>query len=199
MSNPQLILASASPRRLELLQQIGLQPLVVPADIDETEELNESAQDFVTRMAIEKAAVVAALHEHAVVIGSDTSIDLDGEIIGKPENFDDAMTILKKLSARSHLVHTGVALQMGNKAASTVVTSEVSFRSLSDSEIANYWHSGEPQGKAGAYAIQGIGSVFIEKITGSYSAIMGLPLFETAAMLTNFGIPVLQHGSAINE
>ncbi len=195
MSDPPLILASASPRRLELLQQIGLQPLVVPADIDETAKLNESAQDFVLRLAIEKAAAVAGLYEKVVVIGSDTSIDLDGEIIGKPANFDDAMTILKKLSGRSHFVHTGIALQRDDKVASTVVSSEVSFRLLSNSDITHYWQSGEPQGKAGAYAIQGIGSVFIEKITGSYSAIMGLPLFETAVMLKDFSIPVLHHGS----
>lgn len=203
MSNPQVILASASPRRLALLQQIGLHPLVIPADIDEQANLHEAAEDYVVRMALEKATAVSGSYENtaideAVVIGSDTTIDLDGEILGKPLDLENALTMLQKLSSRSHYVHTGVALIKGDDSASVVVSSKVFFRDLSNAEICDYWRSGEPQGKAGAYAIQGMGSIFVEKIIGSYSSIMGLPLFETAGMLKEFGVTVLQT-EGVNE
>lgn len=192
MTGCEIVLASASPRRLELLRQIGIEPAVHVVEVDETPGEGEPAVVFVERLARDKAATAAlALPDSAVVIGADTAIEVDGRILGKPKDFDDAAKMLSRLSGTRHQVHTGVAVVAGGSVSSSVTSSQVFFRELTAEEIAAYWRSGEPRDKAGAYAIQGLGAIFIEKIVGSYSAIMGLPLFATARMLEAAGCKIL--------
>ncbi|MEO5343412.1 MAG: Maf family nucleotide pyrophosphatase [Gammaproteobacteria bacterium SHHR-1] len=185
MPEPLLYLASASPRRAELLRQIGVSFQPYPAHIDETPRLSESATDFVLRMAQEKAqAAQARLRDpQARVLGADTDVILDGEILGKPADQAQAAAMLRRLSGRSHEVLSGVALADAKGLDWRLSRSRVWFRALSEAEITAYWASGEPLGKAGGYAIQGLGAVFIERLEGSYSGVMGLPLFETAQLL----------------
>ncbi|HEU5134212.1 MAG TPA: Maf family protein [Steroidobacteraceae bacterium] len=187
---PVLRLASASPRRRQLLELIGVPHVVLPADIDETPRTAEPAGEYVVRLAREKAAAIWAVAQDLPVLAADTTVVVDEEILGKPESEAQAHDMLGKLSGREHLVHTGVALIAGG--AQQVVRSStlVKFSPLSREQIHAYWQSGEPQGKAGAYAIQGLGAVFVAGITGSYTGVMGLPLFETAQLLRAAGIPV---------
>ena len=185
---PSIILASASPRRAELLQQIGLKFSVRPADIDETPEPDETPEHYVERLAREKALVVAGSSPECLVLGSDTSVVLDGEILGKPSDFTEARETLARLSGATHQVMTAVALASEGQCQSVLVITEVCFRQLSTAEIDAYVASGEPLGKAGAYGIQGRAAEFVERIDGSYSGIMGLPLFETAALLREAGL-----------
>ncbi|WXL26686.1 Maf family protein [Ectopseudomonas mendocina] len=190
-----LYLASGSPRRRELLTQIGVPFLLLKSNIDESVRAGESAQDYVERLAREKAqAGLGSLAERsgAVVLGADTSVVLDGRILGKPVDRADALQTLKALSGRKHQVVTAVALISEDRLVSQVVTSEVSFRELDDAEIEAYWNTGEPQDKAGSYAIQGLASIFVSHLQGSYSAVVGLPLCETAALLAEFAIPCWQ-------
>ena len=187
---PVLRLASASPRRRQLLELIGVPHLVLPADIDETPHAAEAADQYVMRLAREKAEAVWTRHQDLPVLAADTTVVVDGEILGKPESEADAQAMLGKLSAREHLVHTGLALRTMYAVEVGISTTRVSFQSLTVAQIRAYWGSGEPQGKAGAYAIQGLGAVFVAEIAGSYTGVMGLPLFETAAMLRAHGIPV---------
>ena len=174
---PVLRLASASPRRRQLLDLIGVPHLITPADIDETPHASEAADEYVMRLAREKAEAIWALHQ-------------DLPVLGKPESAADAAPRLRKLSGREHLVHTGVALRTGPSVKVGISTTQVWFAPLTPEQIHAYWASGEPQGKAGAYAIQGLGAVFVSNIAGSYTGVMGLPLFETAQMLRDAGIPV---------
>ncbi len=185
-----IILASRSPRRVELLRQIGIDPAVAPADIDETPRTGELVEDYVLRMAREKALAIAA-REEAIVLGADTSVVLGDRIFGKPASEAEAIGMLRSLSGRTHHVLSGVAVAAEGQVATRLSCSEVTFRKLDDGEIHRYWCSGEPADKAGGYAIQGLGAVFIESIRGSYSGIMGLPLFETAALLSAVGIEPL--------
>lgn len=185
-----LRLASASPRRRQLLDLVGVPHVVTPADIDETPHPEEAAGDYVLRLAREKARAVWARHQDLPVLAADTTVVVDGEILGKPESADDARSMLRKLSDRAHFVHTGVALHTKHGLEVQLSTTEVEFAELTDEMIAAYWNSGEPQGKAGAYAIQGLGAVFVADIAGSYTGVMGLPLFETAELLRYAGIPV---------
>jgi septum formation protein len=185
-----LRLASASPRRRQLLDLIGVPHVVTPADIDETPHAGEAAGDYVVRLAREKAAAVWARHQDLPVLAADTTVVVDGEILGKPESAADALAMLRKLSGRSHFVHTGIALRTAHGLADDVSTTDVEFAELGDDMIRRYWGSGEPQGKAGAYAIQGLGAVFVSEISGSYTGVMGLPLFETAELLRYHGIRV---------
>jgi len=186
--NP-LYLASGSPRRRELLAQIGVPFSVVSAPIDETPLPNESAPAYVERLARAKAAAgLACLEGPAVVLGADTAVVLDGRILGKPENSEDALAMLADLSGREHQVLTAVALSDGQRVHSLCVTSKVRFRAISAEEAQRYWASGEPADKAGGYAIQGLGAVFVTGLSGSYSAVVGLPLSETAELLGQFGI-----------
>lgn len=187
---PILRLASASPRRRQLLNLIGVSHVVTPADIDETPWSAEPADDYVRRLAREKAEAVSRLHRDLPVFAADTTVVVDGEILGKPESEADAHAMLSKLSGREHLVHTGIALWVGGAITVGLSTSKVAFAPLSSDEIHAYWQSGEPQGKAGAYAIQGLGAVFVRGLEGSYTGVMGLPLYETAELLRNAGIPV---------
>ncbi len=190
--NP-LYLASGSPRRRELLAQIGVPFSVVSAPIDETPLPDESAPAYVERLARAKAAAgLACLEGPAVVLGADTAVVLDGRILGKPENREDALAMLAGLSGREHQVLTAVALSDGQRVHSLCVTSKVRFRAISAEEAQRYWASGEPADKAGGYAIQGLGAVFVTGLSGSYSAVVGLPLSETAELLGQFGIACWQ-------
>jgi len=187
-----LILASQSPRRRELLSQIGLEFTVVPACIDETPAPGEAAEDYVQRMALEKAQSVAdkqaAGDEAPVVVGSDTAVVLGDWIMGKPATQAEARDMLSALAGRSHRVLSSVAVVQGDKQDWQFSDNQVTFRGISEAEIQAYWESGEPRDKAGAYAIQGRGAVFVSHLSGSYSAVMGLPLFETAQLLAGFCI-----------
>ena len=192
-----IFLGSASPRRAELLSQIGVAYKVAVADIDETPAIDEPAELYVLRMAVEKAEVVLAQPQNGClglpVLAADTSVVIDGEILGKPRDQTEAMAMLARLSGRTHQVLTAVAV-VGPGAkpvrASRLSVNKVSFRAISEAERLAYWLTAEPQDKAGAYAIQGCAAVFIEHLEGSYSAVMGLPLFETAELLAEFGINV---------
>ena len=189
----QLILASASPRRLALLQQVGIVIRQQVAEIDETPLNNEAAEDYVVRLALEKARAVRqhSVDERLPVLGADTAVVVDGRLLGKPENLAHAREMLQLLSAREHQVMSAVALVRGREAVRLSV-SRVWFRPLGKNEIDDYWRTGEPQDKAGAYAIQGVGAIFIERLEGSYTGVMGLPLYETSQLLQDFGIQVLE-------
>jgi septum formation protein len=189
-----IILASASPRRQELLSQIGVRFRQQVAEVDESRFENESAGDYVARVALEKARAIQGQfgHDGMPVLGADTAVVIDDRVLGKPDNADHAGAMLRMLSARMHRVLSAVAVIRGDREAVQVHESSVWFRSLSASEIDAYWRSGEPRDKAGAYAIQGIGAIFVERLEGSYSGVMGLPLFETARLLRAFGIRVLE-------
>jgi septum formation protein len=189
-TRPALRLASASPRRRQLLDLIGVPHVVTPADIDETPQPGEAAGDYVVRLAREKAEAVWSRHRDLPVLAADTTVVVDDQILGKPESADDARAMLRKLSGRAHFVHTGIALRTAHGVADDISTSDVEFSELDDDVIRAYWDSGEPQGKAGAYAIQGLGAVFVSEISGSYTGVMGLPLFETAQLLRYHGIRV---------
>ena len=194
MTRPHLVLASASPRRCELLAQIGIEFEQRVADIDETPRAGEPPADYVARLALEKARTVRRAGSCAApVLGADTAVVVDGRILGKPADFADAGDMLRLLSGRVHEVFSAVALVAGREAVA-VNCSTVRFREIHDSEIAAYWRSGEPRDKAGGYAIQGLAAAFIERLDGSYSGVMGLPLYETARLLDDFGIRILgQH------
>ena len=187
---PVLRLASASPRRRQLLELIGVPHVVTPADIDETPQPDEPPNDYVLRLAREKAEAVWALHTDLPVLAADTTVVIDDEILGKPESEADAHSMLGKLSGRDHMVHTAVALWSDEHQMLFHTSTQVCFATLSSEEIHAYWESGEPRGKAGAYAIQGLGAVFVTGISGTYTGVMGLPLFETAHLLRQAGIPV---------
>jgi septum formation protein len=180
-----VVLASGSPRRRELLALLGIDFSVVAPEIDETRRPDETAADLVVRLAAEKCAVVAAAHPDAVVIAADTCIDVGGEVLGKPTDSDDACRMLRLLAGRTHFVHTGVAVAIDGTSATTVTTSEVAFAALSDEDVAWYVGTGEPLDKAGGYALQGVGGVFVARVNGSVSGVLGLPLHETARLLAN--------------
>ena len=187
----QLVLASASPRRSELLNQIGIRHLIKAVDIDESPWPHESALAYAERIANEKSAACRALlADDLPVLAADTCVVCDGEIMGKPENERHAIAMLSKLSGRSHEVFSAVSLR-GHHHWQAISVSKVKFRPLNHDEILGYWQTGEPRDKAGAYAIQGLASIFIEYIEGSFSGVMGLPLFETAQLLAKQGIRVI--------
>lgn len=190
VTNPVLRLASASPRRRQLLDLIGVPHLVTPADIDETPRTGEPADQYVLRLAREKAEAIWSLQADLPVLAADTTVVIDGEILGKPGSQTEARSMLGKLSGREHLVHTGVALRTANNLAVRLSSTRVRFSALGEAQMAAYWNSGEPQGKAGAYAIQGLGALFVAEIAGSQTGVMGLPLFETGELLRAAAIPV---------
>lgn len=185
-----LILASQSPRRAELLRQLQLDFQQFSPNIDETRKSAESIHDYMQRMAEEKAQVGYAAYPNHVVIAADTSAEVDGQVLGKPQNLAESAAMLKLLSGREHTILTSFALFDGRKLHSEVVTSSVIMRAILPSEIERYWHTQEPVDKAGSYAIQGLGAVFVKEIKGSYSAVMGLPLFELATALAAYNIKV---------
>lgn len=185
-----LLLASASPRRAELLDQLGLRYRVQPADIDETPRDNEQATAYVARMADEKAAALWPIHAGDIVLAADTAIAVDGEILGKPRSRDEAGAMLSRLSGRSHQVITSVAAHDQCRQLSEQVVTTVWFAALNDASIEAYIATGEADDKAGSYGIQGRGAQFVQRIDGSYSGVVGLPLFETASLLRRLGMVV---------
>ena len=191
-AQPRLILASASPRRLELLAGIGITPDTVdPADIDETPAKRETPRRYVARMAHEKAAPVAARHDAGLVLAADTVVAAGRRILGKPEDRAEAEAFLRLLSGRRHRVLTAVALCPAGAAADQITTrvveSRIRFGRLSDQDIAAYLAGDEWQGKAGGYAIQGNAAIFIAWMAGSYSSVVGLPIYETVQLLRGHG------------
>jgi septum formation protein len=181
------VLASGSPRRSELLALLGISFDVVVPDVDEIPLPGETSLDLVARLAAAKAIAIAADRPDAVVIGADTAVDVDGEILGKPEDADCARRMLRTLSGRTHVVNTGVALAVDGEVATARTSSDVTFGALSDADIGWYLGTGEPFDKAGGYALQGAGGVFVTTVSGSVSGVLGLPLHETADLLRNWG------------
>ena len=198
----QLVLASSSPARRNLLVQLGVNPLVQATDVDETALDGESAPDLVVRLAQLKAQAAAELVETAldqnasspgmrldpaVVVGADTIATVDGQVLGKPQDDGDARSMLAMLSGRSHLIHTGVAVQVGTQVVCGLDSTEVWFRSLGSAEIDQYVAAGESSGRAGAYGIQGRASLFVQRLDGSFSGVVGLPLALVESLLGGFG------------
>jgi septum formation protein len=190
MNEPLVALASSSPRRRELLAQIGLAYRTVDVRVDEGRRAGEPPADYVRRLALAKAragAASAGLPPGLPVLGADTAVVLDGDLLGKPAGEAEALAMLARLSGRTHRVLTGVAL-VGRGEHWRISESVVTFRPIGEAERLAYWRSGEPADKAGAYAIQGRGALFVARIEGSYSGIVGLPLHETAELLAAQGI-----------
>lgn len=189
-SNSLIYLASASPQRSALLTQIGVEHRVRPVDVDEQILPGETPRQYVLRLAIAKAeALWSRLHddERCPVLGSDTTVALGNHVLGKPVDQHDAAQMLKQLAGRTHQVYTAVAVRHARGCDSRLSVSDVTLRALRDAEIRDYWNTGEPADKAGGYAIQGVAALFIERIAGSYSGIVGLPLYETGELLRMIG------------
>ena len=190
-TDPDLFLASASPRRAELLERMGVRFRTVAQSVDEQIEPDETPEVFVIRLALEKARAGLSARPAgagAPVLGADTAVVIDDEVLGKPADRDQALAMLDRLAGRTHRVLTGVALLDEDREVTRLSLSMVTLRELAGAEKNAYWQSGEPADKAGAYAIQGRGGVFIEQLEGSYSGVMGLPMFETHDLLAEFGI-----------
>lgn len=191
MAAPRLLLASASPRRLDLLAQIGVTPdAIVPADIDETPLAGEPPRAAALRLAHEKASVVAAAHPQALVLAADTVVGLGRRLLPKAEDDAEVARCLSLLSGRAHVVATGVAVAHAGVVRARLGFARVTFKRLTAAEAEAYVACGEGIGKAGGYAIQGRAGAFARAISGSYTAIVGLPVFETAGLLESFGYPV---------
>jgi len=187
-SVPVLCLASVSPRRRELLSQIGVSHIVAGADIDEAVLPGETPHAYVTRLAREKALAIRRAGQQLPVLAADTTVVVDGNIFGKPRDREHAVYMLGELAGRAHEVLTAVALANSHGVSERMSSSTVRFRQISPEECVAYWETGEPRDKAGGYAIQGLGAVFVESLSGSYSGVMGLPLFETGELLQAAGI-----------
>ena len=199
MASNTLYLASASPRRRELLDQIGVEYRARPVQVDESRQPREPPRDYVTRLARAKAETAWTLFgpdAARAVLAADTAVVLADSILGKPRDRSEALAMLGRLSGRMHEVFTAVALRTERGLESRVSASRVKLRELKPDEIESYWDTGEPSDKAGAYAIQGRAAVFIETLEGSYSGVMGLPLFETAELLARAGIGTWMHRHA---
>ncbi len=190
----QLILASASPRRAHLLDRLFLSYRICPADIDESFRPGESIVEHIQRLARSKAATQT--HTELPVLAADTLVVLNDEILGKPRHETDAVDMLCKLSGRMHTVYTGVCVANLSRSEEILSVSKVYFREIERSEAKDYWATGEPADKAGGYGIQGVGNIFVRRIEGSYSGIMGLPLCESEQLLREFGIDTWQHRMA---
>jgi septum formation protein len=188
-----LILASSSPRRRELLQTLGLTFSVITSEVDETTSPELTPAEVVEQLALRKAGAVAEKVSGGVVLGADTIVVLDGHILGKPADEPDAYRMLSALQGREHTVYSGVALidAASGRSESAYNATRVRIRAMTDREIRAYIATGEPMDKAGSYAIQGIGSIFVEGIVGDYFTVVGLPLNVTARMLARFGLPLL--------
>lgn len=198
---PKLVLASASPRRTDLLGLVGLAPAVLPADVDETPYEGELPAAMVERLATAKAAVVAervaateVLDVGLLVVGADTTVEVDGESLGKPVDEREARVMLERLSGRAHSVITGLAVVgwLGSEAVkvSTIQATTVEFRELSEADIDWYLDTGEYKGKAGSYGIQGAASIFVERIQGTYAGVVGLPVATLDRLLSDLGWPL---------
>jgi septum formation protein len=178
-----LVLASSSPRRRELLAQLGLQFDIFSPDIDESMIASESASAYVERLARAKAEAVQLRYPESIIVAADTSLSVDGLILGKPESKQHAFDMWQQISGRKHDVFSGVCVRTKSQIYSIVVRTQVEFQTLSVQDMESYWATGEPIGKAGAYAIQGIAARYIPRIEGSYSNVVGLPLHETVELL----------------
>jgi len=198
-----IVLASASPRRKYLLSLLVQEFEVLPADIDESPSINEPPAIYVKRMALEKAQAIQIIlsqqstrstKQNTIIIAADTSVVIDNKILGKPVNLQDSLSMLRLLSGQTHQVMTSLCVLdcRSNEVTLQNIITKVTFRSITDSEIEQYWLSGEPQDKAGSYGAQGLGSIFIEHISGSFSAVIGLPMFETAQLLKQVGVIPLE-------
>lgn len=195
-NTPDIYLASNSPRRRELLDQIGVRYGWLAASAEEVPTENEAPEVFVLRLALEKARAGLAARgsrPSLPVLGADTIVVLEEQMLGKPETHEQGVEMLKLLSGKTHKVLTALALVDGEREATRLSASHVSFREISTEEAEMYWDTGEPWDKAGGYAIQGRAAVFIERLEGSYSGVMGLPLFETAQLLGEFDIAYQRH------
>ncbi len=187
----QIYLASSSPRRSELLTQIGVRFAVIAADTDESRLPDEAPEDYVRRVALDKARIARMrlpAEDARPVLAADTAVVLDQCILGKPADPEDAARMLRLLAGRTHRVLTGVALVLPTHDWTAISASRVTFRPIREDEMQRYWRTGEPLDKAGGYGIQGYGAVFVANLEGSYSGVMGLPLFETAQLLERAGI-----------
>ncbi|OIQ82060.1 Maf-like protein YhdE [mine drainage metagenome] len=196
MTQAHIYLASRSPRRGELLGQIGVTFEVLPSDVDEAVLADEAPEHYVMRLARAKAIVcVQHLAAHGMpsrpVLAADTTVCIDGLILGKPENDADAVAMLRRMSDRWHVVHTAIALATRERIEVALSSTQVEMAPLTEAEIAAYVASGEPRDKAGSYGIQGLAGTFVRRIEGSYSGVMGLPIYETAQLLNKFGVCVL--------
>jgi len=189
MMTEKLILASASPRRAELLRLLGVDFDVIPSHLDETYRNGEVPPAHVLRLSIEKADLIAHLFPEALILGADTVVVIDGKVLGKPKNPEDARHMLEMLSGREHIVYTGFSLirKEKNLMTSQIVQSSVLFKDIPEDEISWYVNSDEPYDKAGGYAVQGMGAFFIREIRGSYTNVMGLPLSEVVETLKDLG------------
>jgi len=188
LADLRVVLASSSPRRHQLLDLIGVTHEVRPADVDETYTPGELPDHYAERLARAKAELVAALNRDSVVVGADTIVVADGKVLGKPRDEADATRMLKLLSGRGHIVMTAVAVAHDASTVSTVEKVSVTFRDLSDEEIASYIATGEPMDKAGAYGIQGYGATIVRRIDGDYFAVMGLSLIRLVELFAQLGI-----------
>jgi septum formation protein len=186
VSRPPVVLASASPRRRELLRLVGIEHTVIPADIDEAHPPGESPAAYAERLARENAGAID--RDDAVVIGSDTIVVVDGDVLGKPRDHEQAVAMLRRLSGRAHVVMTGVAVAWRGRMSSGVEEAGVTFRALSDDEIRRYVETGEPMDKAGAYGIQGFGATIVDRVDGDYFAVMGLPLNRLVRLCRALGL-----------
>lgn len=187
MTGPDLILASQSPRRAELIGRLGVRFRTIPANIDESCRAGESPDAHAERLAREKALHVARRHPDALVVGSDTIVVVDGDVLGKPLDHAHAVAMLERLAGREHEVHTGIAVACGGRAESGLERVRVRFRALERPMIDAYVATGEPMDKAGAYGIQGFGSAIVEAISGDFFAVMGLPVVRMLALIERFG------------
>ena len=187
-----LTLASASLRRKQMLAEVGLVFKIDSADIDESLTDGEKAEDYVLRLSEEKARVVARRHQDGVILAADTTVVLGGDILGKPESEEHGVEMLRRLSANTHKVLTGVSVLNRYRHESFLTSSRVVFKEISLPEIMWYWNTGEPEDKAGAYGLQGKGAAFVTAIYGSFTNVIGLPLVETLSLLEDFGVNAMQ-------
>lgn len=194
-----LILASASPRRSELLTQVGLTFAIQPAHIDETQHPNESPAAYVQRLALEKAQAIHALNPEATVLGADTTVVLDGDVLNKPGNVNEAERMLRALSGRTHQVHTGIAVVAPNLQRTHIETTNVTFSEISDADLGHYLLTGDSLDKAGAYGIQGYAARWIPRIEGDFFNVMGLPLAATIRLLTFCALPADSQGEVNDD
>ena len=186
---PVLVLASASPRRRQLLEMLGIEHRVVPPDVDEAHRAGEAPADYVVRLARDKARAVSGRDPRPLVLAADTTVILGDELFAKPATVGEAVEMLGRLAGRTHQVYTGVALAQGERVETALDVSDVTFRRLSSDQIANYVATGEPMDKAGAYAIQGKGAALIDGFRGDFFGVMGLPLRLVLDLLERFGRP----------
>lgn len=186
---PQIHLASSSPRRKEILQALGLAFTVQSVAVDETQLDNETPADMVLRLADAKATA-PTVAEGGLVLAADTAVVLDGQALGKPRDRNDAVDMLLRLAGRAHIVLTGVALRGPDGTRTALSSTDVRFRKIARDEAILYWQSEEPRDKAGGYGIQGLGGAFVESIAGSYSGVVGLPVFETVKLLRAAGVEI---------